>query len=71
MFKITIEKTTTERKTVDGSWEVIKEENGVRTHGYAPAREKNVKETTEIYTQVVDDLDLVAVIDAVNGKVKE
>ena len=35
-------------------------------YGYAPAREENVTTEREILTQVVDELDLAAVIRAIN-----
>jgi hypothetical protein len=65
-YKITIEETKAVTKIVGRNWEVVKRVDNTHDYGYTPEIEKTVKETTEIYQQIVDDLDLAAVIIAVN-----
>jgi tetrahydromethanopterin S-methyltransferase subunit A len=67
MFKITIEETKDVRKTIGKQWEIVGKDG---ERGYTPEVETIVTERTEIYRQIVDDLDLIAVIDAVN-KIKK
>lgn len=69
-FKIVITQTKTERKMVDGRWSVIKKKDGDEEYGYPPPREETVSNTVEIYSQSVEELDLPAVIVAVNGLAK-
>jgi len=70
MFKITIEETKQIKKTVGKDWQVIKRDGDHYEYDYTPEVEKVVKEEREIYTQEVEELDLVAVIEAVN-KIKK
>lgn len=70
MYKITIERTE-KRTTKHREWVVVEKlEGGTSKMGYAPEMDKELTERTEVYQQVVDDLDLLAVILAVNGSVK-
>ena len=66
-FKIMVTETKTETKLVRGEWVVLEVINGDEHRGYAPDREKEVKSDTEVYSQVVERLDLTSVIAAVNG----
>ena len=66
MFKITIEETKQVRKTVNQQWEIVKRDGDHYEYGYAPEVEKVVTETQEVYRQTVEELDLAAVIIAVN-----
>ncbi len=66
-FKITIEETRDVRKTIGKQWEIVGKDG---ERGYTPEVETITTERTEIYRQVVDDLDLIAVIEAVN-KIKK
>lgn len=72
MFKITIEKTVEVTKIGGKVWDIIsKDENGKEERGYTPEIERRTTETVDIYQQVVDELDIYAVIQAVNGKVND
>lgn len=67
MYEITIRETKEVRKTVGKTWVPIETtEGGAVKYGYSPETESVVKETNEIYTQKVENLDLQAVIVAVN-----
>lgn len=66
-FKITIERTRTVERTVGKEWAQIGQlENGKPEYGYTPQVQKTILESDDIYTQIVETLDLKAVIDAVN-----
>lgn len=65
-YKITIEKTVTETKLVGKEWTIIDQKGDYKEYDYTPEIEKQVETRQMIYTQMVDDLDLVTVIDAVN-----
>ncbi len=66
MYEIIIKKTVDKRKIIGKAWQPL-ERNGEETkYGYTPEVESTQTETTEIYSQVVEELDLVAVINAVN-----
>lgn len=73
MFKITIEETRTVVKTVGKEWAIVDQvpitdggEVLKNVMGYTPLIEKPVPETKEIYAQTVEELDLHAVIRAIN-----
>lgn len=63
-YEITITRKHTERKLGKQHWAIQNSQTGA--YGYAPAIEEDVTEATEIYIQVVDSLNLVAVIAVVN-----
>ena len=66
IYKITIERVTTERRVVKQWVKLYEERQGDEDqYGYRGV-EQDVKEGVTIYTQQVEDLDLVAVIQAVN-----
>ena len=68
MFEITIKRGMKVMKVVGKEWtRVAKDESDRDVYGYTPEIEKKVVEHTTIYTQVVEELDLAAVIKAVNG----
>lgn len=70
-YRIVITKTEEVRKTKPKEWKPIGPADKAE-YGHTPEVVTVTTETVEIYTQVVSDLDLRAVIDAVNlgGKVK-
>ena len=66
IYKITIERVTTERRVVKQWVKLYEERQGDEDqYGYRGV-EQDVKEGVTIYTQQVEDLDLVSVIRAVN-----
>ena len=68
MYIIRIDQTITTRKMLRKSWERIGEDdNGKPIMGYTPEVETLVTESKEVYSQVVDEMDLIAVINAVNN----
>ncbi len=66
MFKITITEEKDVVKTVGKDWEILSEKDGEAKRGYSPAIDKTVSVKCEVYNQVVDKIDLVRVITAVN-----
>jgi len=67
-FKITIEETTTEEKICGRDWAIIgQDEEGKDTWGHTPEIKKTIDTKQIIYTQIVSELCLVSVINAVNG----
>jgi len=69
MFKITIEHETEETQTKGREWKVIgSKENDIPEYGYTPEIQKVVQISRTIYMQTVNELDLPAVIAAVNAK---
>ena len=86
MYTITIEKTETKRKLVQGDWVIIEQRPWTQKEmdeafgqfdpkphplkeirGYPPAREQNVMKTSQVFQQTIEDIDLSAVIMAVNN----
>lgn len=66
IYKITIERVTTERRVVKQWVKLYDERQGDEDqYGYRGV-EQDVKDGVTIYTQHVEDLDLVGVIQAVN-----
>jgi len=69
MFKITIEETKEVRKIKPKDWvEGADPKNGQRGYGYAPEVETLVSVTRDVYMQVVENIDLVSVIQAINTR---
>jgi len=66
MYQIIIRKTVNKIKTIGKAWQPIERIGEKTEYGYTPEVESTQTETTEIYTQVVEELDLVSVIKAVN-----
>lgn len=66
MYEIIIKKTVEKRNMIGKRWNRISEADGKAVFGYTPETETVQTETSEIYSQVVEELDLVAVINAVN-----
>jgi hypothetical protein len=72
MYEITIKRTVTRTKTVGKKWDIIEEyrneeaDRWEKKHGYTPLIEKEVEETTEVYKQAVENLDLRAIVLAIN-----
>jgi len=66
MYEIIIKKTIDKRKVIGKTWQPLERIGDKSVYGYTPEVENVQTETTEIYTQVVEELDLVAVINAVN-----
>lgn len=66
MYKITIERTMMITRTTGKNWKVVSEKDGDDQYGYTPEIEKEVETTEIILIQKVDDLDLNAVIIAIN-----
>lgn len=64
MYEIVVKKTTTTRRAAK-PWVLLNQQTG--QFGYAPEEEVPTTETVEIYSQKVDELDLAAVIIAVNN----
>lgn len=83
MFEITIKQTRQVKKTLERKWVVIGTQEVAReerffgagepqtrienVHGYTPEEEGIVTESVTVLTQVVDELDMAAVIKAING----
>ena len=68
MYRIVITKTVEVTKKSGRDWAVLsKDAEGREVKGYTPEKETTVTETLEIYAQVVDELNLFAVIEAVNA----
>jgi hypothetical protein len=82
MFKITIEETRPIQKRVGKQWKIVGQEEkpftqidreGTYTadvYGYTPEVETVIDETRTVLAQKVDELDLKAVIAAINGLVE-
>ena len=69
MYRITITRIETVTKKGGQKWEVIdKTDAGKEIFGYTPTILVEQQESQEVYSQSVQNLDLVRVIDAVNGK---
>lgn len=75
-FTVKISKVETVVKTVGREWEVIGQEEHtgssgdttmIDKRGYTPEIQKSVEVETDVYSQVVEDMDLSAVIKAING----
>ncbi len=66
MYEITITRTVINRKLVHGPWTVVGKEGNEEKYAYAPDREQFVEDNFEIYKQMVEEIDLVGVISAVN-----
>ena len=66
-FEITIRETKTVRKIRPKQWTLIGPEHSAE-YGNTPEVETLITETDEIYSQVVEELDLLAVILAANQK---
>ena len=67
MYKVTVELTEMVTKTEGKEWAVCgHDEEGQRLYAYTPEIEKEVEVTEVIYTQLVANLDLNAVIKAIN-----
>lgn len=69
MYTITITKTTIEEKPAGQEWEITgkKREGGGDTYAYTPEIVKKKEVELKVYEQIVDELDLKAVIAAVNA----
>lgn len=65
-FEIRIVEKTFEKRFVGKDWCQVKGDPGAE-FGYTPEIEKTVSVTVERFNQTVDELDLIAVIKAVNG----
>lgn len=67
-FIITIEEIKKVDRMENGAWVRLRdnESEDKPQYGYAPNRIENKQEKVEIYKQVVENLNLVAVINAVN-----
>lgn len=66
-YQITITETREVTGTVGKNWAVIAEHGTEKEYGYTPEVEKIVRQERKVLEQVVDTLDLAAVIRAVNG----
>lgn len=67
-YKITIEETAEEETVISKSWEQGADpENGEDGWGYAPETKTLKKITREVFSRNTDDLDITAVIKAVEG----
>ena len=66
LYEIVITSKHTVRKHVDGKWVQGAGKDG--SYGYAPDREESVSAETVIYKQLVSEIDLFAIIQAVNGE---
>ena len=64
MYTITIEKQTFEKQIKGKEWKVV---DKAGNYDHTPEIEKIVEVKKTIYIQIVEELDLVAVINAVNG----
>ena len=67
MYKITIEVTETIKKMKSKEWLCIGEKDGERKMGYTPEIEREEEVKQIIYTQLVENLDLAVVIQAINN----
>lgn len=66
-FKITITETKAVRKMQNPQWEQVSQDaEGLPVYGYTPEVEITATEQRDVLIQEVDNLDLVAVIRAVN-----
>jgi len=71
MYKITIEKTVSEVRSGNMEYQIISDtggKDGKGEYGYVTKPDHTVSVQREVYSQVVDDLNLVAVINAINGQ---
>ncbi len=66
MFKITIEEERVVTKVLPKHWAILGA-GPEGEHGYTPEVETRQTETVSVYQQCVATLDIVAVINAVNG----
>ena len=66
MYKITIEETKQVRKNIGKKWEPLRRVGDKTDYGYTEEVESLETVTTNMYMQVVEELDLVGVIDAIN-----
>lgn len=66
MFEITIKEITRERQLVGQEWKLTGMQNDA-VYGYTPDIEREVDVTRDILKQTVKDLDLAAVIKAINN----
>lgn len=68
MYEIIIKRTVDATKLIGRDWVVIgQKEDGRPEYAYTPEDVKSSIEIVDVYTQKVDDLNLIAVIAAVNG----
>jgi hypothetical protein len=67
-FKITIEETTIEEVIGGKEWKTLETtKDGGNIRGYSPEIVKTVEIERVVYTQIISELNLVSVINAVNG----
>ena len=66
-YLIQITEVATEQVLTDQEWAVLEEVGDVKSRGYTPQIETTKKVQREVFKQNVSELDLIAVIKAVNG----
>ena len=67
MYKITIEEIKVVKKMGGKEWMTIgRDEDDKPAYGYTPEIDKEVEQTQIVYTQLIENLDLGAVIKAIN-----
>jgi len=68
-YKITVEKTASEVRSGDTEYKIISDtggKDGKSEYGYVTKPDHTVSVELQVYTQFVEELDLIAVINAVN-----
>lgn len=73
-YKVTVSAVVERVETVGKDWtktgQRIEEENPVDVYGYTPEINKTVRRDVQIYEQLVDALDMAALVSVVNGLAK-
>lgn len=66
MYKVVIAETKMVKTMVGKEWDILSETDKTKERGYTPEIEKEVEVEQVIYTQLVEELDLAVVIQAIN-----
>ena len=69
-YEISIMQTAERKQMIGKCWVPLTKKGDDTIYGYAPEVETVIRESVQIYTQTVDELDLKTVIWAVNGGCK-
>lgn len=67
MVEIIVKETKQVRRLIGKEWKIVSKQGDDHKYDYTPETETVVTEVCEVYRQTVASLDLVAVINAVNG----
>jgi hypothetical protein len=66
-YLVQITEVSSEKGLTDQEWTILEEVGDVKNRGYTPQIETTKKVQREVFKQNVSELDLIAVIKAVNG----